>query len=302
MFKKSILGILAVGLIASSCSDDDDSGTIVNESNLTLNLNGLESLGDGFLYEGWVLIDDVPTSTGTFSVDASGVLSNTTFSVNTELLEAADAFVLSIEPDPDPDPAPAATKLLVAPFGDGDTATVGYDTVGDFTDIGGTFFMRTPTDEDMANGEANNGNDQYGVWYGIPGVPPLPSLMLPSLEPGWIYEGWVITDNGPISTGTFTDFDMADDNAGDENGFSAILFGGPPIPGEDFFRNAPDGVVFPLDVRNRTVVVSVEPVPDDSPAPFVLKPLLGVAGIDTAPTTYDFGSNTVSFPTGSVMR
>lgn len=303
MFKKVMLGTLAMGLIAVSCSDDDnDSGDVITESNLTLDLHGLEDLGSGYLYEGWVIVNDAPVSTGTFSVNDAGVLSSTTFSVNTETLNAATAFVLSIEPDPDPDPAPAPTKLLRGEFGTDNTATVGLGPVGDFTNAAGTFFLRAPTDEDVPNGASNNMNDQYGVWFGTPGMPPLPNLTLPALTDGWKYEGWVVGDNGPLSTGTFTGFDVRDDNAGDPNGFSETIFDGPPLPGEDFFRNAPTGVTFPLDIRNRMVVISVEPDPDNSPAPFVLKPLVGTAGMDTAPADYNFGLNAASFPTGSVSR
>jgi len=291
-----------MGLIAVSCSDDDDSGNVVTESNLTLDLNGLEDLGSGYLYEGWVIVNGAPVSTGTFSVNDAGALSSTTFSVNTETLNAATAFVLSIEPDPDPDPAPAPTKLLRGEFGTGNTATVGLGPVGDFTNAAGKFFLRAPTDEDVPNGAPNNMNDQYGVWFGTPGMPPLPNLTLPTLTDGWKYEGWVVGDNGPLSTGTFTGFDVRDDNATDPDGFSDTVFPGPPLPGEDFFRNAPAGVTFPLDIRNRMVVISVEPDPDNSPAPFVLKPLLGTAGMDTAPAEYDFGLNAASFPTGSVSR
>jgi hypothetical protein len=77
---------------------------------------------------------------------------------------------------------------------------------------------------------------------------------------------------------------------------------GPPIPGEDFFTNAPAGEFFPLDIRGRTIVISIEPVPDDSLAPFAMKPLLGMAGQITAPTTYSFGQNLNSLPIGSVSR
>ncbi len=305
MLKKFISGILVVSLVMVSCSDDDDSGTVVNESNLTLNLDGLEALGPDFLYEGWVIVAGSPVSTGTFSVNETGDLSNTTFSVNTQILESATAFVLSIEPNPDPDPAPADTKLLRGEFGTGDasnTAVVGLAPVGDFAAAAGTFFLRAPTDEDVPNGAPNNMNDQYGVWYGTPGMPPSPNLTLPVLGPGWKYEGWVIGDTGPLSTGTFSAFDMRDDNATDPNGFSETVFPGPPLPGEDFFRNAPAGETFPLDIRNRMVIISVEPDPDDSPAPFVLKPLVGTAGMETAPVNYDFGLNEASFPTGSVVR
>ena len=114
-------------------------------------------------------------------------------------------------------------------------------------------------------------------------------------------EGWVIGDAGPISTGTFTDFQAVDSG----NGFSGTENNvGPPIPGEDFFNNAPTGETFPLDVRGRTVVISVEPVPDNSTAPFLLKPLTYTLDADaaTAPTTFSFNQNLGSLPTGTASR
>ncbi|MDY8137749.1 anti-sigma factor domain-containing protein [Aquimarina sp. 2201CG5-10] len=300
MFKKAIIGVLAMGFIAVSCNNDDDAGAPV--SNLTLNLSGLEDLGNGYLYEGWVIVDNAPVSTGTFSVNDSGELSQTTFSIDAATLNSATAFVLSIEPDPDPSSDPAPTKLLRAEFGTGNTATVGLGPVGDgdFNASAGSFFLRAPTDE--APGSPNNGNDENGVWFGIPGMPPSPSLTLPTLNPGWKYEGWVIGDSGPLSTGTFTAVNDFDDNVGDADGFSGTASNGPQIPGEDFLRNAPTGETFPLDIRNRMVVISVEPDPDNSPAPFLLKPLVGTAGTDTAPASYTFGLNAASFPSGTVSR
>ena len=214
--------------------------------------------------------------------------------MNTTDLINATAFVLSIEPAVDPDPAPAPTKVLRGSF-NGGTATVSTEIVGDFSNAAGSFFLRTPTDETGTN----NGNDQYGVWFGVPGMPPTPDFVLPTLPDGWAYEGWVIGESGPISTGTFTIFNTMDSG----NPFSGTQNNaGPPVPGEDFFLNAPTGETFPLDVRGRTVVISVEPVPDDSPAPFAMKPLVGMAGQDTAPASHTLGQNLGSLPTGTVSR
>ena len=290
MIKKMIFSVLALSALLVSCSsNDDDNNVPPSTSNLTLNLSGLESLGNDFVYEGWIIVNGSPVSTGTFS----SVTFPQTFSVNTSQLNSATTFVLSIEPADDPDPAPAATKILAGDFS-GDSANVNTGIVGDFLNSEGSFFLRTPTDETGMN----NGNDENGIWFGTPGAPPTPNFVLPTLPAGWAYEGWVVGDSGPLTTGTFNMFDMVDNGAP----FSETMQAGPPVPGEDFFLNPPAGETFPLDVRNRTVVISIEPVPDNSPAPFAMKPLVGTAGDTTAPATHDFGLNLVSLPTGMVSR
>ncbi|MFL0353516.1 anti-sigma factor domain-containing protein [Xanthomarina sp. GH4-25] len=290
MIKKMIFSVLALSALLVSCSSDDDvNNNVPSTSNLTLNLSGLESLGNDYVYEGWIIVDGSPVSTGTFS----SVTFPQTFSVNSTQLNSATTFVLSIEPANDADPAPAATKILAGDF-TGDSANVNTGIVGDFLTAEGTFFLRTPTDETGMN----NGNDENGIWFGTPGAPPTTNFILPTLPEGWVYEGWVVGDSGPLTTGTFNMFDTVDDAAP----FSETIQPGPPVPGEDFFLNAPVGETFPLDVRNRTVVISVEPVPDNSPAPFALKPLVGTAGDTTAPATHNLSLNLASFPTGMVNR
>ena len=243
MIKKTFLAILALGIFSTSCSSDDDNGPTT--SILTLNLTSLEPLGTNFVYEGWIIVDGTPVSTGTLV---------------------------------DSDPLPAATKILAGDFSGNSASVNSNGVVGDFSNASGMFFLRTPTDETGTN----NGNDENGVWFGIPGMPPTANFVLPTLPEGWIYEGWVVGDSGPLSTGTFTNFSTVDDVAP----FSGVN-PGPPIPGEDFFMNAPAGEIFPLDVRGRTVVISVEPVPDDLPGPFVIKPLVGTAGMDHS-SSYTF--------------
>ncbi|MEN8815410.1 MAG: anti-sigma factor [Nonlabens sp.] len=296
---KTYLSIAALSLVLiTGCSNDDDAANTSQTRNLTLNLNGLENLGTGFAYEGWVMVDGSPVTTGVFTVNNSGDLSQSSFPVATETLDNATAFILTIEPSPDNDPAPADSKYLAGEF-NADIATISTNfgpAPGDFTNASGSFFLRTPTDETGVN----NGNDTYGVWFGLPGMPPVADTNLPTLPAGWIYEGWVIGDAGPISTGTFLDFNGRDSS----NGFSGTENNaGPPVPGEDFFRNLPVGESLPFDVTGRNVVITVEPVPDNSPAPFTLKPLAKIATGDTAPNEQSFNNNvTASFPTGTVSR
>ena len=236
-------------------------------ASVNLRFDGLEPLADTLVYEGWLIIDGAPQSTGTFNIDADGNIDTIT-SINVADAESASAFVLSIEPANDPDPAPAATKILGGEF-NGFTASLGIDhpaAVGtDFSDAAGEFIIATPT-------TADDSDDLSGVLFLDPTGDdgPAPSLDLPTLNDGWVYEGWVVIDGTPISTGRFTSATGADDFGGFSGDQDA-----PPFPGEDFIVNAPAGLEFPTDLSGRTVVISVEPEPDDSTAPFALKPLVG---------------------------
>lgn len=299
MKKRTLFLLTIIAGIMLSCNNDDDDGP--STANLTLNISGLEDLGPDYVYEGWIIVNGAPVTTGTFTSTATSQV----FTIDEAQLNAATRFVLSIEPNGETGTdasTPSDTKLLVGDFV-GNSASVSIGTVGDFETVtpSGMFFLRAPTDEPA--GTANNGNDENGIWFGSPGAPPSPALTLPVLQAGWKYEGWVVVDGiGPLSTGTFTAFNVTDDNAGDASSFSGTENAGPPIPGEDFFNNTPSGFTFPLDLRGRTVVISVEPYPDNSPNPFLLKPLVGPAGQDTAPATYDLTFSNASFPTGTVER
>ena len=120
-----------------------------------------------------------------------------------------------------------------------------------------------------------------------------PGLDLPELPAGWTYEGWVVGPDGPISTGTFDAADMADsDGAGADAGPDMT----PPFPGQDFVDPAQ------TLTGGYMAVISVEPVPDNSPAPFTIKPLADMSIEDVmAPMTQPM-SNIASdtLPGGSV--
>lgn len=127
-------------------------------------------------------------------------------------------------------------------------------------------------------------------------------LDLPALSDGWVYEGWAVINGTPISTGTFTDPAMADANAA-SSPYKGDLGNGPSYPGEDYLQNAPDGFDFPTDLRGKTIVISVEPSPDNSTAPFTLKPLLQTVASDAAVhTPITMGAGPVQTLTGTVTR
>ncbi len=86
---KSLILIGAISIIAFfGCSEEDiPTQNPPTSSKLTLNINGLEDLGANAVYEGWIIVPataktggvsaETPISTGTFTVDASGNLSQT---------------------------------------------------------------------------------------------------------------------------------------------------------------------------------------------------------------------------------
>ena len=109
MIRKMILAVLAIGVFATSCSSDDDNGS--STADLVLNLSGLEDLGSDFVYEGWVIVNGAPVSTGRFSSPTFPQ----TFTLDGSQLAQATKFVLTIEPNVDPDPAPAACESNIKP-------------------------------------------------------------------------------------------------------------------------------------------------------------------------------------------
>lgn len=285
------LGVLALG----SCKKDEETAENTN-TNLSMSFSGLEDLGSDYAYEGWIIVDGQAISAGIFSIDANGEMSQSSFSLPSSQVNSATAYVLTIEPSPDSDPSPSAVHILGGDFnGNAANLTVDHSAAinTNFMDAMGGYILATPTDGGM------NTDENSGVWWLDPNAGPGATLTLPELPSGWMYEGWAVIDGVPVTTGKFTAVDEADK--------SAIYSGtvdGPPFPGEDFLQNAPDGVTFPTDLAGKTVVISVEPNPDNSAAPFALKPLVGnVPSSAAVHTIYNMENNaTASNPTGTASR
>lgn len=230
-------------------------------AHLRLDLDGLEDLGAGWAYEGWLIVDGAPVSTGVFTVDGGGAPSQTYFPTAVSSLEAITAVVLTIEPSPDSDPAPSHVHILAGDLVGG-RAALAVDhmaAVGtDFATATGAYILAAPS----GDGSAPYAN---GIWWLDPAGAPDPSLELPELPDGWVYEGWVVGADGPVSTGRFATASGEDsDGAGPDAGPEL----GPGFPGQDFVDPARDLTA------GYVAVISVEPEPDNSPAPFVLKPLI----------------------------
>ncbi|HEY53632.1 MAG TPA: hypothetical protein G4N94_09270 [Caldilineae bacterium] len=256
---------------------------MMEKTQLNLAFQGLGNPGEGWAYEGWLIVDGEPVTTGVFTVDDKGMASATDFPVDAHALKNATAFVLTIEPSPDPDPAPNIIHLIGGDF-DGDSATLAVShplaLSADFADITGSYIIGAPSSKMAAE------DYRKGIWW--------PSLALPALPDGWIYEGWVVGPDGPISTGRFASGDVTDS---DGNGPTAGPNPGPSFPGQDFIDPAIDLTT------GYAAVITIEPEPDTAPAPSFLKLLVDKNIEDVG----DHGSQDVenqanTFPTGMAKR
>ena len=270
------------------------------ETTLVLNFSGIQPLANGFHFEGWAIIDGSPVSTGKFNIGDAGdlvdlngkVIPNGEFDVGRDLSDAV-AIALTIEPPGDMDSMQSGVKYLIGDVSRSSAASANLAVShsgalgSDFSMASGKFLLATPTD-------GADTNETSGIWYiDLSSGGPMPGLQLPPLPPSFEYEGWVVIDGVPVSTGKFSDVAAAD---------SGNPYSGPdpgkPFPGEDFLRNAPAVMTFPIDLRGRTAAISIEPVPDDDVSrPFPLKPLVGGIPADAEPfTNYEVANQAGGFP------
>jgi hypothetical protein len=242
-----------------------------DDYNLDLTFDNLAQLSTGH-YEGWLIVDGSPVSTGKFNIDANGDIVDLSGSpIDSFLVMDLDIanlekFVLTIEEEGDTDTVPGAIKPLAGDVdGTGMAGVITHNIGVDLTGIAGEYILATPTD-------GASTNELSGVWFlNRSGASPVAGLNLPDLTgTDWSYEGWVVIDGVPVTTGKFDKPDGADAFDGYSGAEAA-----PPFPGEDFLTNAPTGLTFPTDISGDPVVISIEPRVGDDPGPFQFKPLVG---------------------------
>ena len=294
---KQLLFLAPCLWLLTACGEDqnqtEENSQALASEQLELKLNSIEPMS-GQHYEGWAITNQGVLSTGRFNVDASGeiYLVNSlgesqrvigrdglaTFDFNHSDLSVS-TFVLTIEPDGDTDTGPSSIHYVEGDFSNRTTtATIqGAGAIGaSFQNSSGEYILATPT-----NGPTTH---NQGIWFLNAGAA---SLVLPDLNQGFTYEGWVVnTSTGEvISTGTFDRADQADS---DGPGATAGPNAAPPFPGQDFINPARI-----LNNGNYVAVISVEPQPDFDPAPFTLKILAHDIANGAAVTT-PFAMNNIS--------
>ncbi len=275
---RRMLGAIAAVVLASTLVPAVAGASADRPYRVRLNVSALEPLTGAF-YELWVVKGDQKLSAGSFNVADDGSLvdgfGHAARFFSSRNPASADAIVVTIEPLPDPDPGPSGIAVLTGSPRPNRTAKLRFPV--SFANASGSFILATPT-------SAATTDETSGVWFLDPAAGPGPSLDVPTLPDGWVFEGWGVTQGTPLSTGRFSSASGADDSAI----FSGPL-AGPPFPGEDFLTNLPPGVTAPVDLADGStmIVLTVEPDLDGSDptgaGPFSMKPLLVAVVAGAAP-------------------
>lgn len=163
----------------------------------------------------------------------------------------------------------------------------------------GEVMLATPTDGN------NLINERSGAWFGNV-ISNKSALKLAELPAGWIYEGWVVYNSMPITTGRFN----ANSNKDQFSGFSMDEALPPAMPGEDFLRNPPDsvfpGLRFPLDLAGQRIMITIEPdingVDPTGAAPFPQTVLsLALPRFAETAVLYPMTMNKSGFPKATIV-
>jgi hypothetical protein len=331
-FLMAVTSLFCTSILFTSCNKDDvpitDTNTDPN-SNLTMNISGLKDLGPNFRYQGWILVKyDKPISAGIFTVNASGVMSQTSFPMLKSDLAEAKRFIITIEPFPDTNTASSNTIIMTGDFLNNSAALTfrsgeyikDGSYLGGFVGTAGVTYQSSAGDYKLATRtDGPNTNEKSGIWFASNLGTPIPNLSfssgglrLPQIMTyngtiGWKYESWVEINGKLLSLGKF-DGNIGTDVGGisgsdNFSGFSGSQWA-PKVPGEDFLLNAPTGLTFPLDLSGAKVYITSEPNPDTSPDPFFVKILSATIPTNAvAETVYSmtniFNTNA---PTGTAVK
>lgn len=261
---------------------------------LALGFDGLLPLSDSEgIYAVWVRLDNRDViGLGPFNVDGSGRPINTVgdvverFSAATNLFSAVNVFV-TIEPGGTAGASPGQAVILQGPLIDG-TAHLSVPAPLLVSEANGSYRVFTPTD-------GPDTNEGSGLW--AVSVDDEPLLNLPPLNTVYAWEHYMIINGQTLTMGRFNS-PIAPDFA---NLFSGSL-PAPQFPGEDFLANAPAGVVFPADLSGARLLLTLEPVLDDTADPSQLVVLEAIlpAGLQGG-EIIELTNRTAEFPTGTAV-
>jgi hypothetical protein len=195
------------------------------------------------------------------------------------------SVLITIAPSGVPGPSPGQAPILQGPFFDG-VAELSVPAPLFIDESAGSYRVFTPTNgPDTAEGS--------GVWSVDFDGEPL--LQLPPLNNIYAWEHYMIIDGQTLSMGRFNSPILPDF----VNPFSGPL-PAPLFPGEDFLFNAPPGIVFPADLTGAHLLLTLEPIFDDTidPSQLVVLEAILPAGLQGG-EIIELTNRTSDFPTGT---
>ncbi|MFH1749473.1 MAG: hypothetical protein ABH837_01065 [bacterium] len=217
-------------------------------------------------YELWQVDRNHKISLGKFNINEQGqiidlynlVIEDSEFDLvltdtDTDIIQG---FQISIELNPDDNLDCSPTIIVSGKINQKKETELQY--IINLEGTKGSFILSTPTDGSRYT------NENAGIWfvYEVKNNQ-IPSLDLPVLPEGWVYESWIFYENNFISMGKFSDPGVADATAefsGKKNS--------PTFPGEDFLHRPTTDYFLdlPLELNNGStqVFISVEPDVDGS--------------------------------------
>ena len=303
----SLLSVAALFLLLFGCGGDDGITEPEGSSFVTFSFDGLEPMGGGLNYQAWVIYESGNTTVGfpliLFNINGDGQMVHP---LNDTILsgpfhadvDAVDALgiAISLEVTNVLVQVSSFTFILSGEVVQGTVNLSAEDFFAldrDFSNAAGEYILATPTDD-------TPDNELSGIWFMDPVADPIePGLALPEAPKGWIYEGWIETDDDSLSTGKFVWVNEPDSTSV----YSSGLNEAPEYPGEDFVVNEPQHVDFPLDLSGATVFISIEPWNEWDVFmndPFYLRILEAQVPADATPMTlYPMTSLASQLPSGT---
>lgn len=92
-----IMGVLVIGSVVCSDIGEFNLGSDIVICTFVLVFEGLEVLGDDYVYEGWVVVDGFLVLMGIFEVDENGVFMFNEFVFFVGIVDVVSFFVFIIE-------------------------------------------------------------------------------------------------------------------------------------------------------------------------------------------------------------
>lgn len=262
---------------------------------IVLETEGLAPLEiSGAAYTLWAIEDDgTPTNMGEFNIGPDGRLLDpegepierfTTDESN--IINALSVLVTVRLPNTSTN-SPSGWQVMSGPVAEG-VASLRVPGPSDIQGAAGSFRVFTPTD-------GPGTNEGSGIW--AVDAAGNPTLDLPDTTQAFNYELFLVVDGEPLTLGRFNDPEGADTT----NRFSGEEEA-PDVPGEDFLVDPPEGLMFPLDLGGRRLLVTLEPVTDDAAGPtqFIVLEATLPAGL-TGGETISMTNRAAEFPSGTAV-